>query len=157
MVLEKTLESSLDSMEIKSVNLKRNQPWIFIGRTDAEAEAPILWPPDRKNQLTGKDCDAGKDWGQEKRAIEDKMVGWHHWLSGQEFEQTLEIVKDKEDWCAAVHGVAKSWTWLSDWTELNWESQFLGRLRSPGSPRRRKESGMYPAWGHVSLSWNPSD
>ena len=107
-VLEKTLESSLDSMEIKSVNLKGNQPWIFIGRTDAEAEAPILWPPDMESQLTGKDHDAGKDWGQEKRTTEDKMVGWHHWLSGHEFEQTLEIVKGKEPWCAAVHGVTKS-------------------------------------------------
>ena len=88
-VLEKTLESPLDSKEIKSVNPKRNQPWIFIGRTDAEAEAPILWPPDVKSWLIGKEPDAGKDWRQkEKRAAEDEMVAWHHWLNGQEFEQT---------------------------------------------------------------------
>ena len=87
-VLEKTLESPLDCKEIKPVNPKGNQPWIFIGRTDAEA--PILWSPDSKNQLIGKDPDAGKDWRQkEKGAAEDEMVGWHHRLSGHEFEQTL--------------------------------------------------------------------
>ena len=69
--------------------LKGNQPWIFIGRTDAEAEALILWPPDAKNWFTGKDPDAGKDWGQEEKGVtEDEMVGWHHWLTGYEFEQT---------------------------------------------------------------------
>ena len=89
-VLEKTLESPLDSKEIKPVNPKGNQSWIFIGKTDAEAEIPILWPPDTKSQLIEKDPDAGKDWGQEKkRATEDKMVGWHHRLSGHEFERTL--------------------------------------------------------------------
>ena len=88
--LEKTLESPLDCKEIKPVNPKGNQPWIFIGRTDAEAEAPILWPPDAKSQLIGKDPDAGKDWGQEevKRVTENEMVRWHHKLSGHEFEQT---------------------------------------------------------------------
>ena len=87
-VLEKTLESPLDCKEIKPVNPKGNQPWIFIGRT--EAEAPLLWSPDSKNQLSGKDPDAGKDWRQkEKGAAEDEMVGWHHRLSGHEFEQTL--------------------------------------------------------------------
>ena len=86
-VLEKTLESPLDYKEIKLVNLKRNQPWIFIGRTDAEAETPILWPPDMKSWLTGKDPDAGKDLRQKgKRAVEDEMVGWHHQLNGYEFE-----------------------------------------------------------------------
>ena len=88
-VLEKTLESPLDCKEIKSVNPKGNQPWIFTGRTDAEAEAPILWPSDVKSQLITKDPDAGKDWRQkEKRAIEDKMVGWHSWCSGHELGQT---------------------------------------------------------------------
>ena len=88
-VLEKTLESLLDSKEIKSVHPKGNQSWIFIGRTDAEAEAPILWPPDAKNWLVKKDPDAGQDWRQEeKRTTEDEMVGWHHWLDGHEFEQT---------------------------------------------------------------------
>ena len=87
LVLEKTLESSLDCKEIKPFNPKENQPWIFIGRT--EAEAPILWPPDEKSWLTGKDPDAGEDWGQEEKGMtEDEMVGWHHWLNGHEFEQT---------------------------------------------------------------------
>ena len=74
---------------IKPVHPQGNQPWIFIGRTDGKAEVPILWPPDAKNRLSGKDPDAGKDWGQEeKRATEDEMVEWHHWLNGHEFQQT---------------------------------------------------------------------
>ena len=86
-VLEKTLESPLDSKEIKPVNPKGNQPWIFIERTNAEVEAPILWPPDVKNQLIGKDPDAGKNWGQEEKGTkEDEMVGWHHQLNGHEFK-----------------------------------------------------------------------
>ena len=79
MVLEKTPESPLDSREIKPVNLKGNQPWIFIGRTDAEAETPILWPPNAKNWLIGKDPETGNDWGQEEKGMtEDEMAGWHH-------------------------------------------------------------------------------
>ena len=90
MVLEKTLESPLDSKEIKSVNPKGNQPGIYIGWTDAEALASVLWPPDVKSQLIGKDTDAGKDWRwEEKGTAEDEMVGWDHWLNGHEFEQTL--------------------------------------------------------------------
>ena len=86
-VLEKTLESPLDSKEIKAVNPKGNQSWIFIGRTDAEAEAPVFWPPDVKKWLIGKDPDAGKDRRkEEKGTMEDEMVGWHHWLYGYEFE-----------------------------------------------------------------------
>ena len=86
-VLEKTLESPLDCKEIKPVHHKGNQPWIFIGRTDAEAETPILWPPDAKNRLIGKVLDAGKDWRQEENGMtEDEIVGWHHWCDGQEFE-----------------------------------------------------------------------
>ena len=85
-VLEKTPESPLDSKEIKPVNPKGNQPWIFIGRTDAESEAPRLWSPDVKSQVIGKDFDAGKDLGQEEKgSIEDEMVGYHHWLNGHEF------------------------------------------------------------------------
>ena len=87
-MLEKTLEIPLDSKEIKPVHPKRNQSWIFIGRTDAEAEATTLWPPDVKSWLTGKDLDAGKDWGQKKEVTEDEMVGCHHSLNGHEFEQT---------------------------------------------------------------------
>ena len=87
-LLEKTLEGPLDYMEIQPVNCKGNQSWIFIGRTDVEAEAPIFWPPDAKNWLIWKDPDAEKDWRREVKGMtEDKMVGWYHWLDGHEFEQ----------------------------------------------------------------------
>ena len=90
-VLEKTLDSPLDSKEIKPINPRGNQPWISIGRTDADAEVSIIWPPDGKSRLIGKDPDTGKDWRQEDKGMtEDKMVGWHHQLNGIEFEQTLE-------------------------------------------------------------------
>ena len=86
-VLEKTLESALDCKEIKPVNPKRNESWIFIGRIDAEAETPILWPSDAKNWLIGKDPDAGKDWrGEEKGSTENEMAGWHHWLNEHKFK-----------------------------------------------------------------------
>ena len=89
-VLEKTLETTLDKKEIKPVNPKGNQPWIFIGRTDAGAQAPTLSPPEVTSQLNGKDTDAGKDWGQEEKGVtEDEMVEWHHRLNRHEFEQTL--------------------------------------------------------------------
>ena len=88
-VLEETLESPLDCKEIKPLNPKINQPWILIGRTDVKAEAPILWQPDMKTWLIGKDLDAGKDWRQEEKGMtEDEMVGWHHWFNGQELGQT---------------------------------------------------------------------
>jgi len=87
-MLEKILESPLDCKEIKPVHCKGIQSWIFIGRTDAEAEAPMLWPPDEKSQLIRKHPDTGKDWRQEEKGTtEDKIVGWHHWPSGQGFEQ----------------------------------------------------------------------
>ena len=86
-VLEKTLEGPLDNKEIQPVHPKGDQSWILIDGTDVEAEPPILWPPDVKNWLNGKDPDAGKDWRwEEKRMTEDEMVGWHHWLDGHEFE-----------------------------------------------------------------------
>ena len=117
-VLEKTIESPLNC-KIKPVNPKRNQPSIFIGRTDAEAEAPILWLQysDVKSRSIGKDPDAGKDWWQEEKGMtEDKMVGWHLWLNGHDLSKLQEIVKDREAWRAAAPGVAKSRTRLSDWT-----------------------------------------
>ena len=125
----------LDCKKIEPVHPKGNQSWIFTGRTDAEAEAPILWPPGVKNWLTGKDPDAGKDWRQEKETIEDEMVGWHYWLDGHEFEQVWELVMDSEAWCAAVHGVAKE----SDMTEqLNWTLLWRGyQTQSTGNPESR--------------------
>ena len=91
-VLEKTFESPLDWKEIKPFNYKGNQPWIFIGRTDAEAETPVLWPPHAKSWLIGKDPDAGRDWGQEEKGTtEDEMAGWHHRLNGHEFEWILGV------------------------------------------------------------------
>ena len=108
-VLEKTLESPLDCKEIKPVNCKGNQFWIFIGRTDAEAKAPILLSPNANNWLIGKDLDDGKDWRQEGKGMtEDEKVGWHHQLDGHESEQLQELVMDREDWCATVHGVTRS-------------------------------------------------
>ena len=89
-MLEKTPESPLDCKEIKPVNPKGNQAWIFIGMTDGEAEAPILWPPDSKSWLIRKDPDAGEDWRQEEKGMtKGKMVGWHQWLNGHEFEHPL--------------------------------------------------------------------
>ena len=113
-----TLESPLDCKEIQPVHPKGNQSWIFIGRTDFEAETPILWPPDAKNWLIGKDPDAGKDWRwEEKGMTEDEMVGWHHQLNDVSMSQLQELVIKREAWHAAVHGVAKSQTQLS-WTAL---------------------------------------
>ena len=87
----KTLESPLDCKEIKPFHPKGDQSWIFIGRTDVEAEAPVLWPPDAKNWLIKKDPDAGKDWKQEKEGTEDEMAEWHHQLDGHEFKQAPEV------------------------------------------------------------------
>ena len=119
-VLEETLESPLDSKEIQPVHSKGDQSWVFTGRTDVEAETPILWPPDAKSWLIGKDPDAGKDWGQEeKRATEDEMAGWHHWLNGRESGWTPGVGDGQGGLACCVHGVTKSQTWLSNWTELN--------------------------------------
>ena len=118
-VLGKTFESPLDNKEVKSVSPKGNQLWIVTGRTDAEAEAPILWPPYVKSWLIRKDPDAGEDWGQEEEeATEDEMVGWHHQHSGHEFEQTLEQGRGRtgKPGVLLIHGISKSWTWLSYWT-----------------------------------------
>ena len=117
-VLEKTLDSPLVNKEIQPVHPKGNQAWIFIGRTDAEAETPILWPPDAKNWPIGKDPDSGKHWKWEKRTTKAETVVWHHWLNGHEFEQTLGVRDGQGSLSAVVHGITKSHTWRT--TELNW-------------------------------------
>ena len=138
-VLEKTLESPLDSKEIKLVNPKGNQPWIFLGRTDAEA--PILWPPDAKSWLIGKDPDAVKDWGQEeKQKTEDEMVGWHHWL------WTWIWASFRKWWRTGKPGLPqfiRSRTWLSNWTttvmlEKTLESPLDCKEIKPVNPKRNQ-------------------
>ena len=119
-LLEKTLESPLDCKEVQPVHSK-DQSWVLIGKTDVEAETPILWPPHVKSWLIGKDPDAGRDWGQEEKGTtEDEMAGWHYGLYAHEFGWTLGAGDGQGGLSAAIHGVTNSRTWLSDWTELMW-------------------------------------
>ena len=120
-VLKKTLESPLDCKEIQPVHPKGDQSWVFIGGTDVAAETPILWPPDAKSWLIWKHPNAAKGWRQdEKETTEVEMVGWYHRHNGHGFgcSHHWQLVMNREDWRAAVHGFAKIQTWLSDWTEL---------------------------------------
>ena len=143
-VLEKTLESPLDCKESKPFNPKGNQSWIFIGRTDAEAETPILWPPDAKNWLIWKDPDAGKDWRQEKETTEDEMVGCHHWLDGYEFEQA-PAVGDRQGSLACCSPWGHKG---SDTTEqLNWTWELRSRVPR-GHPSSNKKVNL------DELGWN---
>ena len=120
-VLEKTLESSLDCKEIKPVHPKGNHSWKFIVRTDADAEDPILWPPDAKSWLIWKDPDAGKDWRQEEKGtMEDEMVGWLINSMDMSLSKLWGMVMDRKAWCAVVHRVTKSQSQLSDWTITKW-------------------------------------
>ena len=133
-VLEKTLESPLDCKGlqwIQPVHPKGDQSWVFIGRTDAEAEAPILWPPDAKSWLIWKDHDAGKDWRQEEKVpTEDEMVGWHHWLNGHEFGWTLGIGDGQGGLaccCSWDRKESDTTEWLN-WTELNLALVLMGGM-----------------------------
>ena len=136
-VLEKTLESPLDCNEIKAVNPRGNQPWLFIGRTDAEAEAPIFWPPDEKGQFIGKDPDSGQDRGQEeKRATGDEMVGWYYWLSEHEFEQTPEESEGEG-----------SLVYCSPWGHK--ESDMTQRLKENSSPYGIHTDVLIVVWSTV--------
>ena len=117
-VLEKTLESPLDCKEIQPVHPKGDQSWVFIGKTDVDAETPILWPPDAKSWLIGKDLDAGKDWGQEEKGTtEDEMAGWHHWLDGHEFVWTPGV-GDGQGGLACCNSWGRKESDMTEW--LNW-------------------------------------
>ena len=139
----------MDSKEIKPVNPKGNQSWIFIGSTDAETETPILWPPDVKNWLIGKNPDAGRDWRQEdKGTTEAEMVGWHHRLDGHEFEHAPGEGEGQGAWYAAVYGVTESWTGLGDWAAITvlFTAKFL--------PKQLLPAPFLPVPEHLSLNFS---
>ena len=129
-VLEKALDSPLDCKEIQPAHPKGTQSWIFIGRTDAEAETPVLWTLDKKNWLIWKDPDAGKDWGQEEKGTtEDEMVGWHHNSIDMSLSKLRRLVMDRNAGVLQFMGF-QSQTWLSNWTELNWISQGVQGIKN---------------------------
>ena len=124
MLLKKTLESPLDCKEVNPVNAKGNQSWIFIGRTDAEAETPIFWPPDVKSWLIGKGPDTGEDWRQEETGTtEDEMVGWHHHLMVWVWASSWQLVMDREAWRACGPCGHKEWDTTERLTERNWSQR----------------------------------
>ena len=148
-VLEKTLESSLDCKEIQPVYPKWDQSWVFIGRPDAKAETPILWPPHVKSWLIGKDPDSGRDWGQEEKGTtEDEMAGWHHQLDGHEFEQTLGV---GDGW----GGLACCDSWgrkESDMTErLNWNELILSYILEVNFEYQYNKQDVYLLYSNISL------
>ena len=150
-VLEKTLESPLDCKEIQPVHLKGDQSWVFIGGTDVEAETPILWPPDAKSWLIGKDPDAGRDWGQEEKGTtEDEMVGWHHRLNGHGFGWT-PVVGDGQGGlvCCGSWGRKEldSTEWLN-WTELSTENQ---RVECHSTCTLQKGSLYEEQWNNLDI------
>ena len=144
--MEKTLENPLNCKEIQPVHLKGDQSWVLIGRTDAEAETQILWPPRAKSWLIRKDPDAGRDWGQEeKETMEDEMTGWPHRLDAHEFGWTPGVGDGWRGLACCDSWVAKSRTWLSDWTELKntWNRKVSENMWSDG----RHSPGLPAHWG----------
>ena len=143
-VLQNTLESPLDCKEVQPVHPKGNQSWLFIGRIDVEAEAPILWPHDLKNWLIGKDPDAGKDWRQEEKGTtEDEMVGWHHRLDGREFEQAPGVGDGQESLACCRswgHRITYDWATKLNWTEPLHTHCFSGKE----STCQAEDAGLIP-------------